>query len=372
MELYIGLYLFIMVLSFFDFININESRKKSLILFTSLVLVILASVRWQTGTDWDMYFNLFNDNNTIDDYWRIANDVQAQEFGFGILNWLIKTLFDDYNILLLCIAMIIVMIKYNWYIKYMPFPLVAMFINFSTYLGDIFFVRQTLAIAITIFAFRYIVKKDLSRFLFFVCIASSIHTSALIFIPAYWIYYIRMSAKKIFTLLILCISINVTNVNMYILNWFMDTFPSDMGKIVQKVWAYYLLNQSGENHGNVMDDSSRIFLAYIRRIMLIPIYVYCTKFISECNKFYLGCLNLVIFGHILFFLTSIIAMDFAGRIAAYYYIYEVLLLTSLLACCKNKFNRIAIYCLIIAYCFSKYIYVFYNLGTAYIPYMHVL
>ena len=74
-----------------------------------------------------------------------------------------------------------------------------------------------------------------------------------------------------------------------------------MGKIVQKIWEYYLLEQSGESFGNVMDGSARIMLAYLRRIFLIPIYLYFLTYISQHNAYYRGCLNLVVFGHILFF-----------------------------------------------------------------------
>lgn len=102
-------------------------------------------------------------------------------------------------------------------------------------------------------------------------------------------------------LVAICIGIDAFKLTALAISAFMDFFPSDMGKIVQKIWEYYLLEQSGESFGNVMDGSARIMLAYLRRIFLIPIYLYFLTYISQHNAYYRGCLNLVVFGHILFF-----------------------------------------------------------------------
>lgn len=371
MEWYICLFILVMILSFLDFSKLDICYKQCVMLFLSFIFLILASIRWKTGTDWVMYYDLYNNNNSLYDFLSVSDNVQAQEVGFCLLNWAVKSIFDDYNMLLFIIALIILVVKYDWYNRYMPFPLVALFVNFSSYLGDIFFIRQSLAIAITIFAFRYIVRKQFWLFISFVLIAGSMHTSAIIFIPAYWIYHLQITAKKIVLLVAICIGIDAFKLTALAISAFMDFFPSDMGKIVQKIWEYYLLEQSGENFGNVMDGSARIMLAYLRRIFLIPIYLYFLPYISQHNAYYRGCLNLVVFGHILFFLTGILGMDFAGRLAIFYYIYEVLLITCLMILCKSLRSKFIFYILLSIYGFLKYWYVFYNLGSAYIPYSHI-
>lgn len=198
MEWYICLFILVMILSFLDFSKLDICYKQCVMLFLSFIFLILASIRWKTGTDWVMYYDLYNNNNSLYDFLSVSDDVQAQEVGFCLLNWAVKSIFDDYNMLLFIIALIILVVKYDWYNRYMPFPLVALFVNFSSYLGDIFFIRQSLAIAITIFAFRYIVRKQLWLFISFVLIAGSMHTSAIIFIPAYWIYHLQITAKNCF------------------------------------------------------------------------------------------------------------------------------------------------------------------------------
>lgn len=372
LELYIFLFLLVVILSFLDFTTLDIRYKLCIMMSISIFFVMLSAIRWKTGTDWDMYYGLYHNNNNIEDFWNVSQNPQGQEFGYGLLNLLVKNTMDDYNVLLMIISLIILGIKFNWYNRYMPFPLIALFVNFSSYLGDIFFVRQSLAIAITIFAFRYIVSRSLYKFLFFICIATSIHTTALIFIPAYWIYNMNFSQKKLFFMLLICVVIDITKINVDILNEIFELFPSDSGKIAQKIFEYYTLSQSGESYGNAMDNSQRMFLSYFRRLVLVPLYLYLSSMIGMKNKYYFGCLNLVVFGYMLYFLASVVGTEFAVRLSCYYYVYEVLLITSLLLVFKSNLSRILAYGVIILYCLSKYMYIMYNLGDCYIPYVHVL
>lgn len=368
MWLYSILFGFIFIISFLEITNLKRNNRILLLVIFSMILIFVSGIRWKTGTDWGLYYNFFQDNNTLNDFIGNASDPQGIELGYGIINLIIKNIFIEYNIFLILIAFFIISIKLRWMLKYTMFPATAVFINFSTYFGDVFFIRQILAIAITIIAFDFIIKKEKYKYLFIVLIASTIHTSALFFIPAYWVYHSKVSIRLIVLFLIVSILLDITKINIYILNIFLENFSSDMGKIFQKIHAYYLLGQSGENFGQAVDNSLRMFLALVRRLFFIPIYIYTLKTLSLKNLYYRGCFNLVIFGHVVFFIMSMISIDFAGRLSMYYYIYEILLISTLLAWKNSIKYRLSILFLIMLYCLMKYGYLIYSLNEYYLPY----
>ena len=368
MTLYIILFTFSTVLALLDFTKIKQINKIGIGIIFSSLLVLLSGIRWKTGTDWDMYYYFFSASNTLNDF--ISNDVNNQgiEFGYGIVNYITKFIFGDYNFLLMIVSGVIIGVKCRLFFKYSPFFLVAIFANFSTYLGDIFFIRQNFALAMTLLSFDFILKKKKIHFCSFIFLAASIHTSALIFLPAYWIYYYRMTFKRMISVVAFFICISIFKFNTEILMWIMDIFSSEDGKIFQKLHAYYILNMQGKNFGQAIDSNTRIIIASLRRIVFLPVFlaVYRIKFWD--NEMYTGILNLVIFGHLLFFFVSGIGMDFAGRLTLYYYIYEILLMTYIIKIGTGWIEKGIIFFIIFVYSFMKYFYLIYSLGEYYIPF----
>lgn len=368
MILYVVLFILSAVISLLDFTKTTRINKISAGIMFSCLLVFLSGIRWKTGTDWNMYYYFFLESNTLNDF--ISNDANNQgiEFGYGIVNYIIKLIFDDYNFLLMIVAGTIIFIKSRLFFKYSPYFLVAIFINFSTYLGDIFFIRQNLALAITLLSFDFIIKKEKVYFYLSIFLATSIHTSALIFLPAYWIYYYRMTFRKMVLIVTIFICISLFKFNTEILLWVMDSFSSEDGKIFQKLHAYYILNMQGKNFGQAIDSDTRMMIASLRRVVFLPVFlaIYKKKWVD--NEIYTRTLNLVVFGHILFFFISGIGMDFAGRLTLYYYIYEILLISFIVSIGNDWIKKGAVFLTVFMYSFMKYFYLLYSLGEYYIPF----
>lgn len=266
------------------------------------------------------------------------------------------------------VAIIVIGLKCRWMYRYSPLPLVAIFVNLSIYLGDIFFVRQSLSIAISLIAFDFIIKKKKLSFCISVCLAATIHTSALIFLPAYMIYYLNLNLRKMIYITIAFLTISALKINTEIVLMIINNFPPETGKVIQKLHAYYFLNLQGENFGQAIDSNTRMIVAYFRRICFLPVFFVLYKKFYLNNEMYKGMLNLVTFAHILFFFLANLGMDFAGRISSYYYVYEILLITFIVNM-KNKWkSKIFLFCIIYSYCFIKYIYLMYSLGEYYVPF----
>ncbi|MGE7614592.1 EpsG family protein [Paenibacillus sp. NPDC101420] len=94
-------------------------------------------------------------------------------------------------------------------------------------------VRQTIAAMIIMFAFRYITRKNIIKYAIGVIIASLFHTSAIIFIPLYFLKNINLNIRRVVTLVILGIMLYFFNI-ISLINYFFvpDKYMSLLGSIL--------------------------------------------------------------------------------------------------------------------------------------------
>ena len=108
--------LFLYSCSWLDF---KANRKIGYILFTFIffLFVLHDGLRWETGTDWGNYYRFFL--NCLWDEW------EQFEPGYVLFNQLIRGLTIDYNVFLLCEAVIVWGLIFPTIRKYSPDPLLT-------------------------------------------------------------------------------------------------------------------------------------------------------------------------------------------------------------------------------------------------------
>ena len=153
---------------------------------------------------------------------------------------------------------------------------------------------------------------------------------------------------------------------MYVLEVFLDSFSTDYGNAVYKVHAYYLREQSGSDFGNNVPQYIHSLLAYGRRLLFVPLYIYFFSKMNKCNPYVDGTFRIVLFGHALFMLMSCVSYEFAGRLTLYFIFFEILLLSYLFYTAKK--SKYPIWCFLVGYSIIKYFFLIYNLSHAYLPY----
>ena len=373
MELYIILLLISISVSMLDFTNVDKRYKYLALLLFGALCAVLSGIRWETGTDWALYYDFYHDNYTLSDFLDNSKSLDNLERGYGFLNYIHVHLVNDYNLFLLFIASVIICIKMRWILKYAKYPLVASMVYFTTYTGDIFFIRQYLAIAIALLSFDFIICRKPLHFFVMVAIAASIHTSALVFSFAYVLYHKCkwLTVNRLACLLGVCVVLDVSQLNASALEVILDMFPADIGAIAQKIHIYYILQQEGENFGANIDNVVRLSSAYARRLIFIPIYVYAYRYLKCVSPQYEGTLKLVLFGYALFFLCASVSYDFAGRLSLYYTFFEILLIATLFEIQMNKVTRGIVYTFLLLYCVAKYVFLIYNFAPYYVPFTTV-
>ncbi|WP_018930678.1 EpsG family protein [Gracilibacillus lacisalsi] len=125
------------------------------------------------------------------------------EIGYEVAQKLFLLFSDNFNFWLLSVAVFVfsllglVIYKYskNYFISYLLFIGLGFF-NFS-FTG----IRQTIAIILVLFSFKYILDKKFMKFFIIILIAATFHYAAIIFLPIYYIAQIRWNYQYILYLI---------------------------------------------------------------------------------------------------------------------------------------------------------------------------
>ena len=173
-------------------------------IFCTALLVCIQGLRHETiGIDSCNAYRPFFESviGGIGNIFDIDDVLYGFEPGFVIFTKIIKTLFSNTQLyILICSSLSIIPIGYLIYKYADNIPLAfIIFSSFIIYHFGFSGIRQTIAIGITTIAFEFIIKKRLLWFVTIVLLATSIHSSAIIFLIAYPLYHrLRLTPKAMF------------------------------------------------------------------------------------------------------------------------------------------------------------------------------
>ncbi|SDM77781.1 EpsG family protein [Bacillus sp. OK048] len=185
-------------------IEVPFVKPNKLLIFLSIAsLCIISGLRNNIG---DTYFYMHSYNTNQFDFGNIE---YRGDFGFNILQVLLQRITPDPQILIFTVALLtnlfigIVLYKYSRMIELSLFVYIASGMYTVTMNG----IRQSLAAATVFIATKYILNGNWKKFILIVLLASTIHQTALIFIPIYFIIRREAWSKVTFILLGLAVLI---------------------------------------------------------------------------------------------------------------------------------------------------------------------
>ena len=160
-----------------------------------IILLFFAGFRWDVGIDWSSYMVLGQHAATIE---------RLEPANLAIKSLLYNNGFIDGGYWLWIMAFLILFFFFYSFQKYSVSPLLSaiLFICLGPFFDSLNGVRQYTAIALFVFSWQFIFKKQLLRYLIVLGVGSLFHQSILFMIPFYWLSTIKYN-KKILT--ILCI-----------------------------------------------------------------------------------------------------------------------------------------------------------------------
>lgn len=331
--IYIVIGSFFAYLSFLEiFLRSSQNSKLSFILIL-VVLFFLSLLRFEVGADWHAYLAFYTGSGPVED----------TELGYRFLNNSFAKLDLPYFTFLAAVSFITLAFIYNS-VKDMRYKAIILFVYFSELFLYYNFsgMRQGLAIAITLFATRFIVSREFIKFSSLVLLASTFHVSALVFFIAYFIYDYKITRKSIVFLffIIICSFLFVDNIIGLIL------------QIVDNRHLYYYLAIAEVGDSNAVN----FIIGLLKRSVILIVFLLlpnCKKNDHRLN----GLVKIYAIGFIFYALFYTVNEDVGARLSSYFLFMDILFFSIFFQLNIDiKYKLMMFFCIVSMYMYKLYGY----------------
>lgn len=269
------IYLFVFLILFLLTVieSVKEFNKYRYVTATVSIifLVFFTGFRWETGTDWASYHELFqNVDVSFGDLFLLQ--LYSFDFGYVTLNILVKYFTDSYTVLLLLDSFIALGIVYFFIKKYSPNPNISLFVFYNAFFVAQFMGsnRRIIALGLALFAIASVIKK--ANFWFFQGTAFFFHKSSIVAIIAKLLPEERFSSKKILAILCISLLIGILQIPFKMLELISGALSSFSGFSVIDKLSTYTLESENVVLGN-RDPVVMMFLSIIKRCVFLVFYL---------------------------------------------------------------------------------------------------
>jgi|GEM_PF-5621599 len=280
----------------------------------TIVLVLIASLRsYKMGNDPSMYKYMFeNVKSSLKDIILMKQTMNQTEKGYIILENIISRTFGGFQWLMMIIATVYIVPIGILVKRYSKNPWVSFFIfvGFGFFTDSLSALRQALAVGLTVVAFMCIKNKKLKSYFIIVLMATSLHMSALFFMPIYWLRKIKYTKQIIIGSIIAIIATNIFKSPLF---QFVNRFSRQVYDV------------------NVNTGGNKLYIFIIFTVILC--FIYGKAMIEENNDnkmiIYMMIITAIIYP-ILSFNPAVYRMFW------YFFIYLIIFVPNLLSVVKDK------------------------------------
>ena len=316
----------------------KESTNKIIItVFFGILFILLAFRNIDIGIDLTNYKYYFETSSSMT-FNEILTSENQIEKGYILLTKIVTLFTDNFQLFLIIVALLVLVPIYNLYKKNVSKSLIAIiiFVNMSTFAIIFSGLRQSIAIALGVLAYKYVKEKNIFKYILIVLLAISFHSSAFILLLMYPLYHIKINIKHL-----LIILSTLFLVYLYRMNIFM--------------FLVQFLPEKYQGYEVVQTGAVLTLILYI--IFLIYSYV-----ITYNNRDYNinGLRNFLLLTIVIQIFASISTV--AMRLGYYYIIYIPILISQVTQNSSKRFKQISNFAEIIIVIFFI-IYFFYNAST---------
>lgn len=341
----------ILILIGFSFLETYNNRKYKAVWIVVAIMILLIGFREWVGADYKPYRDMFLYFGEFTPY---AIPLNKAVFGnmFLEVEWLYvlvgKWIYDlglEFYMMTFVIALLSIPMKYFTFENVVAYPTLSLLLYiFPTYFtADGGQMRQAVAMAITMFSFIFIKKRQLLWFVVMIYLAYGFHKSAVIFLPAYWLVRIPFNSKLIALAIITSVFLSPFKIYLYIS--ILDGIAP--AEVYEGFSAYETVEVEGTGR----------FIRFTDLICIMYAYFLITYDKEACQKiaYYEYIRNIGLIGICMYFIFRGSAI-FAGRLAAYYIIFMTMALPNILAAIPNvktkKFSHLFLIGFVIFYYFT--------------------
>lgn len=231
---------FIVAIAYMLFFSVQEVFGKKVdkkwFWFLGIYLILLVGFRNNVGPDYGSYKGLYiySDTKSYSSIFMKMLHMEGPdqldvEWLYTLINKILLNVFDaPFFALTLVISIFAIFFKIEYTEDNTFYPFTFTLFMFIPYffVGESGQIRQNLATFIVYFAIRYIKQRKLWHYLFFIFIASGIHTVSYLFLPMYW--FARVPLNKTIMLIMIIVSVFLSPFEVYrVFGDFMNSMASD-------------------------------------------------------------------------------------------------------------------------------------------------
>ena len=223
--------------------GIADEKRTARLQWTFLLLagglfVLMATMRYGIGYDYFNYERLYEQLGPMTAAQLVQDPVGKQFIGYSLVTHLLNRAGLDYRSLLLVINLLMTGVVL-WFVKrYSPLPWMSLFfyltLQFFAHSMNLF--RQSIAATICLLAYPFLKRRKLLPFVLVVLLAAAFHTSALFFLPFYWILNWKCDGRLLGGLALAAVPVYLfSNRAAQLVTQYL--FPNYAGYIGSRYWA---------------------------------------------------------------------------------------------------------------------------------------
>lgn len=368
--IYLYIFIIISIIAWFEIKGLLPKNKR-FEYFVLSIFVFIAGFRYETGVDWAGYSDYYDEIVALDEAFNkdnFKNIFVTLDVGYALLNSIVKMFNGGIQTIFFVVSLLSSILLWKNLRRYTEYVITGMLIYYSFYffIFDMSGLRQGLAIQIIIFAFQYLEKRNFSKYLLYILLATSIHWSAFILIL---IYFINPYKKIKFHSYIFFISLFVFILNIK----FIETLIPNLNSLIKgNVLLSYKLDAYTNNQNYAQERGWNLMTIFVL-LRVTTIYFLCKIYGNIEDKKFIFFFNLFIIQVIIYFgLYELI--EISERLRFYFAFSEIILLLMILKQTNKYYLKDILYVFIVVITFVNGMpYFLHFKGTiAYHPYQNYL
>lgn len=313
---YLVVCLLIILFSYLDVVQKSKVDSMIYALFVASIMVIMAALRDNVGTDWLAYYEFYTHGG------------ERTEIGYRTFNDLFHDLGLHYNYLLLFFNVVSLGLIVSSLRRHAVYIVIGLLIFYS----DLFLyfnfsgIRQAMAISFTLFSVKYAIDRNFIKFLLCVILAATFHVTAMVFLIIYFIPFRQFSKKEY---IFIAAAFGLFSIFIFSL---INVFS---GELALKAKFYLELQEQESN-------IKTLFLigAIKRSLIFFVVLIFGKELAKLRNSVFF--LNIYLIGFVMYLTTYLISPDIGVRLSSYFLIFDLFLAGNLIMINKKLSTRLFI------------------------------
>jgi len=339
-----------------------------LLIFAFFIMWLVAGLRYETGGDWPTYTLFFENVETISNVLKNEAPIYNESYmepAYKLLNSAIKEANGNIQIVFLIVALINACLLFKCLKSYTNYPLMGVFIYFSSIymVIDMIAIRQAVAVMCFFVAIKFVYTRKFVPYLIVLLVAFLFHRSVILLFPLYFFINREASASIYWTTFLLSLAIFFLNIQWMngLLTFVANLIGGTNGAIIK-------MYQSSSTYG-----VSRVFSvgAIINIILFIIFMAKRREFLKF--KYFTVFFNLFMLNFVVFFVFYEL-IEVSNRYRYYFLISNLILLPYFIDIYSNWGMKFSVFIMICCFCFlyGRPVYLESPSSIAFNPYQNYL